>query len=456
MATSRGVSVRSFYGYPRNAVSSTVKFVPIPNNINKSDDEFDFESDNDLENFPHSETLSESEFEDSSSDSSTESNEMHISCNMQSTKHAPVSKKSKSNEDSIQWNLSDADWTIPYNYSENNEKLSINKNTSDILNRFSSSIDFHKLFVTDELMGFIINQTQLYNEWRYLKIGTRRVKNIEKDELKKVIGIILYMGIMKLPNRRMYWSSSTRNELIASAMTINRFDEIMSILHFNDNNKMPDKDSSNYNKCYKVQPLIDHFRYIFSTLVNPETEMSIDEQVVPFKGAHSLKRYLPKKPKKWGYKIWARAGISGYVYDFEIEGGIGTKGPPPGCNPPKQCGESAFVVLRLSNSLLPFKHTLYFDNYFASPELMIFLRTNYKVWALSTLNPNRSRNCPILSEKEMRKLGRGYIKEFVDTNNKIVVASWFDNKRVLTLSNYIGKNPVGTCKRYDAKQKKKN
>ncbi|XP_047135563.1 piggyBac transposable element-derived protein 2-like [Hydra vulgaris] len=86
---------------------------------------------------------------------------------------------------------------------------------------------------------------------------------------------------------------------------------------------------------------------------------------------------------------------------------------------------------------------------------MIFLRTNYKVWALSTLNPNRSRNCPILSEKEMRKLNRGYIKEFVDTNNKIVVTSWFDNKRVLTLSNYIGKNPVGTCKRYDAKQKKK-
>ena len=110
--------------------------------------------------------------------------------------------------------------------------------------------------------------------------------------------------------------------------------------------------------------------------------MSVDEQIVSFKDSHSLKSYLPKKPKKWGYKIRVMAGISGYVYDFEVEGGLGTKGPPD------SCGESGFIVLRLSKDLRPRKHQLFFENYFVSPELVDYLGNEKKLWALSALNSN--------------------------------------------------------------------
>ena len=105
--------------------------------------------------------------------------------------------------------------------------------------------------------------------------------------------------------------------------------------------------------------------------INPEKHMSIDEQVVPFKGKHNLKRYLTKNPKKCGYKVWARAGLSGYIYDFEVDGGLGSKGVPINCDPPGKCGER---VLRLSNDLNQFQHELFFDNYFSSPELMRYLK----------------------------------------------------------------------------------
>ena len=247
-----------------------------------------------------------------------------------------------------------------------------------------------------------------------------------KGRNQKSHWIVLHMGIVKLPNRRMYWDPDTRNELIAESMSRNRFDEIMTVLHYNDNNELPEKNSPLYNKCYKIQPLVDHFRKVFKQFVLPETHMSIDEQVVPFKGQHSLKRYLPKKPKKWGYKIWARAGISGYVYDFEIEGGLGSKGPPDDCVPPEKCGESDFVVLRLSAELEPLKHELFFDNYFSSPELIRFLAPEKKILTVATLNMKRSRNCPILSEKEMGKKGRGWSQEVVDTTDTVVVIAWFD------------------------------
>ena len=106
------------------------------------------------------------------------------------------------------------------------------------------------------------------------------------------------MSVIKLPNRRMYWSSKTGVDFIASSMSINRFDKIVSVLYFDDNKYSPERNSSLYNKCFKMQPLIDHFRVKFYRIVKFETCMSVDEQIVPYKDSHSLKRYLPKKPKK--------------------------------------------------------------------------------------------------------------------------------------------------------------
>ena len=64
-------------------------------------------------------------------------------------------------------------------------------------------------------------------------------------------------------------------------MSRNRFVDIMMVIHFNDNNIMQETNSPTYNKCHKIQPLIDHFRHVFKDTVTPETHMSVDEQVIP-------------------------------------------------------------------------------------------------------------------------------------------------------------------------------
>ena len=73
----------------------------------------------------------------------------------------------------------------------------------------------------------------------------------------------------------------------------------------------------------------------FKNAVLPETFMSVDEQVAPFKGVHSMKCYLSKKPKKWGCKFWAR----GYPVTYTILKFMVVWDP-------KACGESDFVILR--------------------------------------------------------------------------------------------------------------
>ena len=130
------------------------------------------------------------------------------------------------------------------------------------------------------------------------------MSNVTIEDIKKVLGIILYMGIVKLRNRGMYWQSQTRIDLVAYAMPVDRFSQVLQVLHYNDNNLIPNvRITTNVSRCN--QPLIEFLRKKFKTVVIPETPLSVDEQVIPFKGASCLKRYLPKKPKKLGYKLWA-------------------------------------------------------------------------------------------------------------------------------------------------------
>ena len=72
----------------------------------------------------------------------------------------------------------------------------------------------------------------------------------DKDEIEQLIGILLYMGIYPNLQYRMYWSTSTQISQIKRALKggVSRFEFLKLFLHFNDNSKMPERNSANYDK----------------------------------------------------------------------------------------------------------------------------------------------------------------------------------------------------------------
>jgi hypothetical protein len=68
-------------------------------------------------------------------------------------------------------------------------------------------------------------------------------------------------------------------------------------------------------KFYKARPLLDCIRSRCQQL-SVEQNVAIDEQMIPFKGKHSLKQYLPSKPYPWAFKNFVLCGKSGLPYDF--------------------------------------------------------------------------------------------------------------------------------------------
>jgi len=82
------------------------------------------------------------------------------------------------------------------------------------------------------------------------------------------LGINILMGIKKLPFYRDYWSNNTQlNDLyISKLMLVNRFSLILNNFHVNDNSKELPRNDLNYDKLYKLRPMITVLNNNFQTL----------------------------------------------------------------------------------------------------------------------------------------------------------------------------------------------
>lgn len=159
--------------------------------------------------------------------------------------------------------------------------------------------DFFTYFVTDVFLTDVTNQTKLYAQ------KSKPTKQFEVNiiDLKKFIGILIYMSVFEYPNVRSYWGRYSFDP-IRSTMPLNQFEEIRQFLHFADSTDMPQKDDPNYDALYKFRPIVDHFNERFSSIPMAQ-HICVDEQMCATKMAKSnIKQYMPNKPHKWRFKLF--------------------------------------------------------------------------------------------------------------------------------------------------------
>ena len=142
------------------------------------------------------------------------------------------------------------------------------------------------------------------------------------------------------------------------------------------------------------------------------------------------------------------------TYKFEVLGGEGLSSPPLDSNPAQRLGKSEFVKLRMCNDRLATgKHKAFFDNLFSGLELMKYSLSK-GIYGVVSLRANQSCSYLILAWTSKKKQVRGAMTEVVDTEQKAVVCAWNGNRRVLTMSNFVGRTSIDECNRYDRAQKK--
>lgn len=95
-----------------------------------------------------------------------------------------------------------------------------------------------------------------------------------------------------------------------------------------------------------------------------EEHFSWDEQIIPLKGRSSLKTYNPKKPYKWGYKMYVLSGVSGFSSNFELCTRKADVKLLPG---EPNLGAASNIIVRLGKPIMrEINHKVYYDNNFSS------------------------------------------------------------------------------------------
>lgn len=125
---------------------------------------------------------------------------------------------------------------------------------------------------------------------------------------------------------RWYWSAMARISQVADNFPVSRFESLMHNIHFIDNSTLGPKDDPGRNRLVKIRPLIDAISEQLS-LVPLEEHLSVDEQIIRFKGRSTLNQYCPTKPKKWCYKVFILSGVGGFSYKLEVYTGRENSAP---------------------------------------------------------------------------------------------------------------------------------
>lgn len=149
-----------------------------------------------------------------------------------------------------------------------------------------SPLAIFETFFDSQLFEHIKIQTELYTSQKNKNFTT------SIEELKAFLGLLILMVFHKLPSLKLYWSTDLNFhvERVAKVMSVKRFLQLLRFLHMNDNTQIPKRGESDFNKLYKVLPLIESLKPKFIKNFNPSRNIAIDESMIACKDRTTIKQ----------------------------------------------------------------------------------------------------------------------------------------------------------------------
>ncbi|XP_014486513.1 PREDICTED: piggyBac transposable element-derived protein 4-like [Dinoponera quadriceps] len=284
-------------------------------------------------------------------------------------------------------------------------------------------VSLYKLFVTDHILEIIAEETNKYatqsinNSACNSTSHQRAWEPITKDKINTFFGILLIMGIVKVPDIRLYWSQNDiyANARIKNAMKRDRFIFILKYLHFSDNTTARTED-----RLYKIRNVFEAIVHTFKSTIKPGKNIVIDESMIPWRGRLIFRQYIPGKRHKYGIKAYKLCLPEGYTYNMEIYAGKNAE--------PIAKTHSHDVVIKLIRDLLFEGRILFTDSFYTSIPLAEELLQK-KTFICGTIKKNKKHLPPQSKQKQVR----GSIISF-ENHKGVKFMKWTD-KRPLSWKN---------------------
>lgn len=269
----------------------------------------------------------------------------------------------------------------------------------------------------------IIDSMVLYTNQEIRRLGPkykeqRYVHETDSIELEALIGLLLFSAINKDNRKKIsdMWSPFSAT-IYKSIMNANRFRFLLICLRFDDKDNRDLED--------KFAPI----RQIWSAFISncrdsyqPRPYVTIDEQLLSFRGKCPFRVYIASKPDKYGLKIVAICDAQTfYMFDAIPYIGKGT-----------EAKTAADYVKKLVESIKGSGRNVTYDNWFSSVPLADELLKDYQLTSIGTLRKNKREIPPsFLPNKNKRPLTSQFA---FDQQKTLVSFTPHKNKSVILLS----------------------
>lgn len=199
-------------------------------------------------------------------------------------------------------------------------------------------------------------------------------------ELRAYIGLLLFAGVYRSYGEFIgeLWDDVTGRNIFRTTMSMNRFKKITQMIRFDDKTSRAERRVRD--KLAPIRTVFDKWSNNLKVMYNPGENVTVDEQLVPFRGRCPFTQYIPSKPAKYGIKIWTACdSASFYAWNMQIY-----TGRDRNCKPEVNQGQR--VVLELTTGLSGQNITC--DNFFTTYQLGVELKKR-NMTLLGTVRKNK-------------------------------------------------------------------
>ena len=337
-----------------------------------------------------------------------------------------------------------------------------------IYSKINSGTKFN-LFISMLPDNAIFDITRFTNE--NLAKKNLKIEKITESDLLNFIGLCIVSGTYKtgMENLDMLYDSELGIPIFQKTMPKYKFEIIAANITFSSQSSRSERYHSKKNdKLIYIRDFFEAFRQKAKLFYKPSTNLTVDEQLVPFRGRVNFKQYIPMKPSKYGIKIFLLCdSFTYYVYNADIYLGKNYNNESNA----KNIGENTVMRLMEGFDLPGLNITM--DNFFTSISLAKRLLEK-NITLVGTVRKNRKHipkfNRMNLYDSEYFFSGNLTILNYQTKRNKnVILLSTFhnfpstenDNKKTPEIILYYNstKGGVDTCdlmvRNYSVKRKTK-
>ncbi|XP_036834956.1 piggyBac transposable element-derived protein 4-like [Oncorhynchus mykiss] len=249
---------------------------------------------------------------------------------------------------------------------------------------------FH-LFVTPAIERIIVEMTNLHGARKYGD-GWRPM---DATDLRAYVGLLILAGVYRSRGEAAasLWDAESGRTVFRATMPLKVFHRYSRLLRFDDRQSRPARLATD--KLAAIREVWDLWEARLPALYNPGPDVTVDEQLVPFRGRCPFRQYIPSKPAKYGIKSWVACDAkSSYAWKMQVYTGKAAGGGP-------EKNQGMRVVLDLTTGLSGRNVTC--DNFFTSYDLgQRLLERNLTM--VGTVRKNKAELPPALLQSRGRQV----------------------------------------------------